>query len=143
VYEIARKHCGHQSEWRIGLALLLKKTGSQSPEKRFRQMIKELAEGNHLPDYFVQFDTKTDMVHFRNRGTMKAVPVDQDETEPWSGRLDASVMDDVRCAAPGWDPYYIEHSWRAWLGENEIVPKHPERHLVKFAKSWFEKRGSP
>ena len=40
LYEIARKHCGQQESWKIGLALLLKKTGSQSPEKRFRQMIR-------------------------------------------------------------------------------------------------------
>ena len=31
VYEIARKHCGRQAEWRIGLETLLKKTGSTSP----------------------------------------------------------------------------------------------------------------
>ncbi|GER05676.1 hypothetical protein JCM17846_33580 [Iodidimonas nitroreducens] len=30
VYEIARKHCGQQDEWTIGLENLLKKTGSQS-----------------------------------------------------------------------------------------------------------------
>lgn len=143
VYEIARKHCGHQSEWKIGLSLLLKKTGSQSPEKRFRQMIKDLAVTDHLPDYFVSFDVKSDMVHFRNRGTMKGIPVDVDESEPWAGQLNGAVMDDVREVAPGWDPYYIEQTWRAWLGENEIEPKHPERHLVKFATSWFEKRGRP
>lgn len=144
VYEIARKHCGHQREWRIGLALLLKKTGSQSPEKRFRQMIKELAESNHLPDYFVEFDPKADMVHFRNRGTMKALAAaPAEESEPWTGRLDSDVMDEVRAAAPGWDPYYLENVWRAWLGENEIEPKHPERHFVKFSKSWFDKRGRP
>ena len=42
VYEIARKHCGQQDEWQIGLANLLKKTGSQSPLKRFRQMLRDL-----------------------------------------------------------------------------------------------------
>lgn len=144
VYEIARKHCGHQSEWRIGLPLLLKKTGSQSPEKRFRQMIKELAESNHLPDYFVEFDAKADMVQFRSRGTMKSVAsVVVGDMKPWSGKLDPDVMDEVRAAAPSWDPYYLETVWRGWLGENEIEPKHPERHFVKFAKSWFEKRGRP
>ena len=30
LYEIARKHCGHQPCWRIGLELLQKKTGSRS-----------------------------------------------------------------------------------------------------------------
>lgn len=144
VYEIARKHCGHQSEWKIGLVQLLKKTGSQSPEKLFRQMVKNLAASDHLPDYFVTFDVASDMVHFRNRGTMKLTGAPSaEESEPWEGRLDADVFNDVREVAPGWDPYYLEREWRAWLGENEIAPKHPERHFVKFARSWFEKRGRP
>ena len=143
VYEIARKHCGHQDEWKIGLLNLLKKTGSQSPEKRFRQMIKALVETDHLTDYFVSYDVAKDMVTFRNRGTMKKVSFEAEENEPWAGRLKLDVMDDVREVAPGWDPYYLESQWRGWLGENEIEPKYPERHFVKFAKSWFEKRGRP
>ena len=50
IYEIARKHCGQQKEWRIGLLTLLNKSGSESPEKRFRQMIRHLAEHDHLPE---------------------------------------------------------------------------------------------
>jgi hypothetical protein len=37
----------------------------------------------------------------------------------------------------------MEREWRSWLGENEIEPKHPARHFVKFCKSWFDKRGRP
>ena len=141
VYELARKHCGHQSQWKIGLVQLLKKTGSQSPEKRFRQMVRNLADSNHLPDYFVMFDSQADMVHFTNRGTMKiAIAPD---IEPWDGRLLADTHNDVRRVAPGWDSYYLEQEWRVWLGENEIVPKHPEKHFLKFCQSWFEKRGTP
>lgn len=140
VYELARKHCGQQSQWKISLLHLLKKTGSQSPDKRFRQMIRHLVESDHLPDYHVQFDAATDMVTFFNRGTMKAAlaPV-----EPWTGRLDADVFGDARNAAPGWDIHYLEQEWRTWLGEHEIAPKHPERHFIKFCQSWFEKRGRP
>lgn len=140
VYELARKHCGHQNRWKISLALLLKKTGSQSPEKRFRQMIRHLASSDHLPDYHVLFDGETDMISFQNRGTMKATTA---AIEPWCGSLDSNIFNDVRNVAPGWDPYFLEAEWRSWLGENEITPKHPERHLVKFCQSWFEKRGRP
>jgi plasmid replication initiation protein len=141
VYELARKHCGQQAHWKIGLLQLLKKTGSQSPEKRFRQMVKHLAESNHLPDYHVVFDLNLDMVHFTNRGTMKIV-VDP-EIEPWDGRLLPDIHNEVRRVAPGWDSYYLEQEWRVWLGENEIVPKHPEKHFVKFCLTWYEKRGIP
>ena len=135
VYEIARKHCGQQDEWRIGLAMLLKKTGSQSPEKRFRQMIKNLAEHDHLPDYSVTFDAGSNMVVFRNRGSVApALPC------PWSGTLDPEIFHDARQIAPGYDVYMLEREWRQWLGEQETEPKAPERHFLKFCRSWYERR---
>jgi plasmid replication initiation protein len=137
VYELARKHCGQQNQWKISLLHLLKKTGSQSPEKRFRQMIRHLADSDHLPDYFVNFDIETDMILFRNRGTMKLA---SPQAMPWNGALDRDVYGDARNVAPGCDPHHLEQEWRAWLGDNEIVPKNPERHFVKFCQSWHEKR---
>lgn len=137
VYEIARKHCGQQESWKISLALLLKKTGSQSPEKRFRQMVRHLAEYDHLPDYSVSFDTESDMVTFQNRGSMAAAL----PSSMWRGSLDPEAYINARDAAPSWDVYYLEQEWRRWLGENEIEPKSPERHFLKFCRSWFEKRG--
>jgi plasmid replication initiation protein len=136
VYEIARKHCGQQDEWRISLLTLLKKTGSQSPLKRFRQMIRHLVIHDHLPDYSVLFDSDNDRVTFHNRGSMPpTVPL------AWEGCLETEAYHEAREAAPGWDVYYLEREWRQWLGENEIEPKHPVRHFVKFCKSWYEKRG--
>ena len=141
VYEIARKHCGHQDAWKIRLELLLKKSGSQSPLKRFREMIKHLVEHDHLPDYSVSYDAETDSVTFFNRGSLLAYG-DQ-AAEPWAGRLDPEVFHDARQLCPGWDIRHIEAEWRRWLGENEIEPRNPERHFLKFSTSWFEKRGRP
>ncbi len=139
VYELARKHCGQQAHWKISLALLLKKAGSQSPEKRFRQMIRDLAQHNHLPDYHVAFHDEADMVEFTNRGSMKTV---QAPVSRWTGQLDSEAYHDARQAAPGWDVYNLEQEWRQWLGENEIEPKHPARHFIKFCQSWYRKRGA-
>ena len=138
VYELARKHCGQQDEWHISLTTLLKKTGSQSPLKRFRQMLRHLATHDHLPDYSVAFDAETDMVTFRNRGSMAATAL----SCAWEGRLNPEVYSEARQAAPGWDVYYLETQWRQWLGENEIEPRYPSRHFVKFCESWYEKRGT-
>ena len=143
VYELARKHCGQQPSWKVSLELLLRKSGSQSPEKGFRQMIRTLAASDHLPDYRVEFDGSADMVSFFNRGTMKAAAVPGPADDPWSGQLDPDVYGDARNVAPGWDVRRLEQEWRAWLGENEIVPKNAERHFVKFCQSWFERRGRP
>jgi len=68
IYELARKHYGRQSTWQISLEILLKKSGSQSSIKRFRQHVKEIALHDHLPDYKLVFDEKEDMIVFLNRG---------------------------------------------------------------------------
>jgi len=138
IYELSRKHCGQQPEWRANLTTLLKKTGSQSPLKRFRQMVRHLAKHDHLPDYSVSFDTETDMVTFHNRGSLAAAL----PSSSWNGRLDTEAYNNARQAAPGWDVYHLEAQWRRWLGENEIEPKYPVRHFVKFCKTWYEKRGA-
>lgn len=140
IYELARKHCGQQTSWKVSLEVLLKKSGSKSSDKEFRRAVRGLAQSDHLPDYHVTFDGQNDMVLFQNRGTMKAAVT---EAEAWTGYLDADIYGDARNVAPGWDVHYLEQEWRGWLGDNEIVPKNPERHFVKFCQSWFEKRGRP
>jgi len=60
IYELCRKHCGHQSTWSIGLDLLYKKSGSRAPLRNFRIAIKKLAESNHLPDYRLRFTPEDD-----------------------------------------------------------------------------------
>lgn len=67
LYELARKHCGAQKEWRIGLALLQKKTGSRSTIREFREAVRERSGSDHLPEYGVSFDDEADQVIFRRR----------------------------------------------------------------------------
>ena len=136
VYELARKHCGQQRTWRISLAKLLLKSGSQSPEKRFRQMIRELVTNDHLPDYHVAYDETADMVIFTNRGTMSPAPPGLTLVSP----LHAETYESARAAAPGWDVYYLEREWREWIVE---PPRDADAAFVGFCRKWFEKRGSP
>lgn len=67
IYEIARKHCGNQKEWKIGLELLYKKTGSTDVLRNFRGSIKSLVATNELPDYSVCFNIESDIVIFTCR----------------------------------------------------------------------------
>lgn len=136
VYELARKHCGQQKSWKISLKLLLMKSGSQSPEKRFRQMIKQLAVHDHLPDYQVFFDDVSDMITFTNRGTMTPAPL----TEGYILPLKSETYDRARQAAPGWDVRHLENEWRDWIIE---APRDADAAFVGFCRKWFEKRGRP
>jgi plasmid replication initiation protein len=56
LYELARKHCGDQPWWIIGLDHLQTKTGSEQSPRRFRQEIKTIVEANGLPDYRLGLD---------------------------------------------------------------------------------------
>ena len=42
MYELARKHCGRQDEWRVTLATLQKKCGSGSTEKEFKRLVQSI-----------------------------------------------------------------------------------------------------
>ena len=68
LYELARKHCGRQPSWNIGLALLHKKTGSSAALWKFRELIKKTANNNLLPDYQLQYEPEPDRVTFTHRG---------------------------------------------------------------------------
>jgi hypothetical protein len=128
VYEIARKHCGRQAEWKIGLETLLKKTGSTSPRRVFRKMIRDMAAEDGLPDYRLEF-VEGDVVRLRARARL----------EDGAGEgplLDAGVYDRVRAAAPGYDPYWLEAEWlRHWRASGRPLLRRPEAAFVAFARS--------
>ena len=67
LYEIARKHCGHQESWTIGLELLHKKTGSTASLRKFRQLVKQTADSNLLPEYALSYEAERGQVNFTRR----------------------------------------------------------------------------
>ena len=142
MYELARKHCGRQSEWSIGLAKLRDKCGSTSSMKEFRRLIGAIVEQDaahgHIPDYAVTLGTMeggADKVVFRNRRTMGALPV-SDDIPP----LPSEAFEQARAAAPGWDVYAIEREWRVWCADKDVLPRAPVQHFVKFCATWSERR---
>lgn len=56
LYEIARKHCGSAPRWRINLANLQNKTGSNAPLKRFRLNLREIIRADVTPQYRMALD---------------------------------------------------------------------------------------
>ena len=73
MYEIARKHCGHQSQWSIGLQLLQYKAGSKSELREFRRAVKAIQDDNSLPEYRLTID-QDDKVTFFARRSAGALP---------------------------------------------------------------------
>ena len=143
LYELARKHCGTQPQWRSSVAVLHKKSGSKSPLRHFRYILKETTRTDHLPDYHIRLDEAQDMVVFSNRNTVRpaaaAVPIWIEDI-----RLDPDTYEAAREAAPGWDPYHIEAEWKTWLAAgHKPPPRKPDLAFVAFCARFFERRGGP
>ena len=142
MYELARKHCGMQDEWAIGLELLQKKCGSNSPIRVFRALVKKVcehdAEHGHFPDYAVTMDV--DVIRFRNRSGLKAKPdpVSIANDAPY---IDQETMHDAKTAAPGYDVYGLYNEWVSWwhdMGKPEL--KSPGGAFIGFCKKRHERK---
>jgi plasmid replication initiation protein len=71
LYELARKHTGHQVEWKIGLELLHEKCGSKAELKEFKRMLVAIIQADTLPDYRMMLDKESDQLHFYTRNAKR------------------------------------------------------------------------
>ena len=127
IYEIARKHCGHQKRWHIGLENLQLKTGSSAPLKRFRHNLRQIIEDDHTPDYRIEL-TDTDQVIFRPRKALK-------NPDPSLLIVSAGAEGQARKIAreKGWDYYALEQEWRDFA-RSKTPPRDPDSAFLGFCK---------
>lgn len=131
VYEIARKHCGRQAEWRVSIPVLWKKSGSASPVRVFRKMVRDMVAEDHLPDYHLT-EEPGDILCVRRR----AVVVEGDRRA--SPLLKPATLDAARALAPGWDVYALVADWReVWERSGRPALRSPDAAFL----GWVRKRG--
>ena len=107
IYELARKHCGRQESWRVSVDTLLKKSGSASPRRVFRAMLREMIEADGLPDYQMT-EEPGDLIRFTLRDRLvESLP-------EGPGQLLPETLEAARGLFPGADVYALEAEWRAW-----------------------------
>ena len=140
VYELARKHCGQQANWKVSIPLLFKKSGSTGQLYKFRHAIRKMAETDHLPDYSLRVD-EDDHAHFVNRSEIERQ--NQVAIDTANIHLDPETYHEARTVAPGWDVYEIEREWRNWIAMPGIdLPRDPDAAFIGFAKSWAARQNS-
>ena len=71
LYELARKHCGQQPEWKIKLTTIQEKLGITSQLKQFRFNMRSIISDNHLPEYNIQMEN--DVVTFTRKQPPKPI----------------------------------------------------------------------
>ncbi len=133
IYEVARKHCGQQKTWKISVSLLLKKTGSNSPLKQFKYLIKNIVANDHLPDYSIRYDAETDNVTFENRDTM---PLERSKptTDTWNDHISADAFSQLAGLRLDEDKYALESDFREWVKTKGITPKNADALFLDFCK---------
>ncbi|WP_328805929.1 replication initiator protein A [Salipiger abyssi] len=123
IYEIARKHCGNQPRWQIGLAKLQEKTGSNAPLKKFRLNIRQIIEDDHIPFYSIEL-AKDDLVVFRPRKPKRQITADL-VIPAWAEEKARKIAREK-----GWDYHALEAEWRGFADN----PDNPGAAFVGFCK---------
>ena len=105
LYEIARKHCGRQPAWRCSVEVLHEKSGSASPRRVFRKMLRDMAEADALPDYHLEMEAG-DVLRVRPRDhLLEPAPLAAPRPSP-------DALDAARGLVPGVDVHALEAEWR-------------------------------
>ena len=107
IYEIARKHCGEQKKWQIGLANLQNKTGSNAPLKKFRLNIRQIIADDHMPFYRMEL-TDDDLVIFRPRKA-KTTLAPSITLPDWAEEKARGIAREK-----GWDYHALRANWMAF-----------------------------
>lgn len=125
VYEIARKHCGGQREWRVSLAVLHRKCGSDAPIRVFRAAIRRIAAADRLPDYRLE-EEEGDMIRVLRLGLVE---------EAGAPLFGPATIDRLRELGPGHDPYALLAEWQGfWAATGRPALRAPEAALLAWAR---------
>lgn len=127
VYELARKHCGQQRDWRVGLATLQHKCGSDAPIRVFRAAIRRMILDAGLPDYRLE-EEPGDIIRVTR---LSLAEDDSDRPAP----IGPETVDRLREIAPGWDAYALIAEWEGFWRQSGRKPlRRPEAALLAWAK---------
>jgi hypothetical protein len=151
LYEISRKHCGHQSSWEIGIDKLHKKTGSNSRRGEFNRLINSTIDAQagskaagteYLPGYDIERIDKT-KVRFTNREKQPKPQPDvprrstiyPEDTSGEFPKLKLDTYSRAKEVVPGIDVYFLEQEWHSFWDKNgrgEL--RDPDAAFIGFCK---------
>lgn len=127
LYEIARKHCGSQPRWQIGLSKLQEKTGSNAPLKKFRLNIRQIITDDQTPFYRFELNEK-DLVIVRPRQT-KIELTSKVKIPEWAEEKAREIA-----RAKGWDYYALRLKWMEFAAEKTAAGDPPKNAGAAFVK---------
>jgi len=147
LYELARKQCGTQPEWKCGLDKLKARTGSTSSDKEFRRLVRAICkadeEHNHMPDYAFRLDADILTVIPKPEFLESYAPKPEQNrlTRGYVLPLSPDTFERARELAPTWDIKVLVGEWQTYAARQKEPTKNPDAAFLGFCKSWFKKRG--
>jgi plasmid replication initiation protein len=131
LYELARKHCGAQPTWRVSVEVLARKTGSASPLRVFRAMLREIIRADTLPDYRLTKEPG-DLILVSPRDALV-----EDGAGQGGPVLSQETLEEVRNLMPGWDVYALEAEWKSvWHRSGQPLLRNPDKAFL----GWLKRR---
>ncbi|MEP5760255.1 MAG: replication initiator protein A [Litoreibacter sp.] len=122
IYELARKHCGRQEAWRVSIETLFKKSGSASPRRVFRAMVRQMIVADTLPEY-VLTEEPGDI--------LRVTPRDQSVVAEVGLSLTPDTLVTARNMVPGADVYALEAEWRRfWQRSGRQRLRNPDKAFL-------------
>ena len=131
IYELARKHCGRQNSWQVSVEVLLKKSGSASPRRVFRKMVRDMIEAQPLPDYALE-ELEGDVIRFSQKSAVTEAALNAPQLKP-------ETLEQARALIPGADAYALEAEWRGmWVRSGAPRLRMPDAAFL----GWVRKRAA-
>ncbi len=136
IYELARKHCGRQEGWRISLDILHLKSGSASPRRVFRRMVRDMIAADILPDYEL-WEEAGDIIRVAPRpGLLERTRNRESALGAALGPLSAETLAAARGLAPGRDVHALEARWRIyWAASGRPVLRAPSAAFLGYVRA--------
>jgi len=139
VYQLVRKHCGEQPDWKIGLAKLRNKVGSRDGHRSFRQQLRTLSarwDGQDFLGYRIGFGD--DLLTAGYAGGTGRVPADRGRPDR---RISAKTLDALARELPRLDPGRMETVWRTWAARRAEPARNAQAAFLGFCRRYAELRG--
>lgn len=132
IYELARKHTGDKNTpFIIGIDKLKKKVGSNSPDKKFKFFLKQIAQDGNIPDYDVSLEDGYAIFKVKRPGFSKG------QAEMSFGipsNPSSSLLNKARALAPRFDIYALYQEWRLFAESQPDVPRSVDAAFLGFVK---------
>ena len=133
IYELARKHVGDQGRpFKIGILKLQKKVGSNSPAKKFRFFLKQIAQDGNIPQYDIVIEDS--IVVFTKKSALPSTRQRQFDFDGGRFHVAPETFNKARQAAPGYDIQSLYQQWQSFASSQAEPPRNPDAAFIGFCK---------